>query len=255
MISRPFSIQVVLVRTIYETNIGASSRALANMGFKDMILIQRQCELTYAAQQAAATGQEAWQNRREYTSWDEFFNTEPEGLRLAFSARDGRERPVWDWHEILQWLPKNDMRFSEKSELALPIYLIFGPEDWGLSNEDIKYAHFNVNIPTFGKNSSLNLAQAVLLALYQLRLDWGGERTRLDGQQPPRGPSQIEVFPDKTLKLWLETMNMDLSKDLNAFTVLRRMLLHNVPTEKELLMLENALQQSIRRMKSSSDSP
>jgi tRNA/rRNA methyltransferase len=253
VIERPIYLHVVLVRTLYEMNVGATSRAMANMGFEKMILIDRQCELTYAAQQAAASGQKAWQNRAEYKTWQDFFSNEPEGLRLAFSARDGRERPVWDWHERLQWLAQNETRLQETTSTPLPVYLIFGPEDWGLSNDDLAYAHFNCNIPTFGENSSLNLAQAVLLALYQLRLDWGGTRTVLDGQQPPRANSiaQVspEVFPDRTLRTWLETMGLDLTKDLNAFTVLRRMMLHNVPTEKELNMLETTLQQSIRRMK------
>ena len=246
---RPVSVNVVLVRTLYDTNIGASSRAIVNMGFQNMILIQRQCELTFAAQQAAATGQEPWQNRREYSNWEEFFSQEPSGLRIAFSARDGRERPVWDWHEILQWLPRNDQNLIQKSESAWPVYLIFGPEDWGLSNEDLSHVHFNCNIPTYGKNPSLNLAQAVLLALYQLRQDWGGTRSILDGQQPPRENKSLDIFPDQTLKLWLQTMGYDLNKELNAFSVLRRMILHNVPTEKELRMLETALQQSIRKMK------
>jgi len=130
----------------------------------------------------------------------------------------------------------------------LQLYLIFGPEDWGLSNEDLEQAHFNVNIPTFGENSSLNLAQAVLLALYTLRLHWGGERTLLDGQQAPRD-ANFKVFPDESLRQWLTAMNFDLSKEVNAYSVLKRMMLHNVPTEKELGMLETVLQQSIRKLR------
>ena len=39
---RPFEIHVVLVRSIYERNVGATSRAMCNMGFKNLILIQPQ---------------------------------------------------------------------------------------------------------------------------------------------------------------------------------------------------------------------
>ena len=57
LLKRPFDVRVVLVRPIYERNIGAASRAMANMGFKQLILIDPKCELTYEAQQAAATAQ------------------------------------------------------------------------------------------------------------------------------------------------------------------------------------------------------
>ena len=218
------------------------------MGAKNMILIGRQCDISYQTQQAAASGQEALQNRREYNSWSEFFEREPAGLRLAFSARDGRTRPVWEISKIFEWLKNEHPDLKMDSAEALPVYLIFGPEDWGLSNEDLEQAHFNVNIPTFGKNSSLNLAQAVLLALYTLRLHWGGERTVLDGQQAPRDAS-LEIFPDQSLRQWLTEMNFDLSKEVNAYSVLKRMMLHNVPTQKELGMLETVLQQSIRKLR------
>jgi len=247
---RKTQIRVVLVRTLFESNIGAASRAMANMGCQDMILIGRQCELTFAAQQAAATGQYAWQNRREYADWSEYFAEEPKGLRIAFSARDGRERPVRDWAETLRWLQNEHPDFQGAQASVLPIDLIFGPEDWGLSNDDLAQAHFVANIPTFGDNSSLNLAQAVLLALFVLRTQWQElPKTILDGQQPlrPTG-AEFPVFPDQTLHRWLTEMGFDLQKPLNAFSVLKRMMLHNVPTQKEIEMLETVLQQSIRKL-------
>jgi tRNA/rRNA methyltransferase len=252
---RPFLINVVLVRTLYDSNIGAASRAMANMGAGNLILIDHRCTITFKAQQAAATGQEAFQNRREYESWTEFFANEPEGIRLAFSARDGRGRPLWDLNNVLDWLKKEDPRLTKESETPLPIYLIFGPEDWGLSNEDLNLVHFNCNIPTFGDNSSLNLAQAVLLALFILRSNWGGERTKLDGQQPSRAIAARETsFPEQALFTWLSEMGFDLSKRrINAYTVMKRMLLHNVPTRKELRILDAVLQQSIRKLRQYND--
>ena len=45
--------------------------------------------------------------------------------------------------------------------------LVFGPEDKGLSNEDLQLCQRLVRIPTDKRSSSLNLAQAVLLMLYE----------------------------------------------------------------------------------------
>jgi len=248
---RPYLLHVVLVRTLYDSNIGATSRAMDNMGANDLILIGRKCEITYAAQQAAASGQKAFLNRKEYESWDDFFKNEPEGIRIAFSARDGRGRPLWDCKEVFSWLKEKEPRLAKTSEKnPVPIYLIFGPEDWGLANEDLELAHFNANIPTYSDNPSLNLAQAVLLALYTLRSIWGGERTYLDGQQPSRHiHTREKTFPEELMKKWLTEMGFDLTKHrINAYTVLKRMLLHNVPTQKELRILNIVLNQSIRKL-------
>lgn len=245
-------LRVVLVRSIYERNVGAVSRAMANMGVKKLILIAPQCELGIEAQKAAATGQEAMAESVVYTDWPEFYENEPRGLQLATTARDGRGRLVEDLSETLTRISGSHPQFLKANEEnPLVIHLLFGPEDWGLSAHDIQYANHCCSIPTYGENSSLNLAQAVLLALFIFRTVFGGVKTRLDGQQQPRAQQKkAEVFPEQTLKDWLIEMNMDLTKRrINVYTVLRRMLLQNAPSQKEFRMLELVLQQSLRRMR------
>jgi tRNA/rRNA methyltransferase len=255
---KKFSLHVVLVRTIYDSNIGASSRAMSNMGVERLILIDPRTEVTYSAQQAAATGQAALQNRKTYKSWEEFFSSESEGVRISLTARDGRGRQVRDLRETLNWLKSEHPLFKESTDegedssmAVVPVYLIFGPEDWGLSADDLTLTHFACSIPTFGDNTSLNLAQAVLLALFIVRETWGGQRATLEGQQPDRKALEYpEVFPEKSLHTWLTEMGFDVSdRRINAYTVLKRMLLHNVPTPKELKMLDTVLQQGIRKLR------
>lgn len=248
---RPFDVRVVLVRTIYERNVGSISRAMSNMGFDKLVLVDPKCTLTFEAQQAAATGQTALQNRKVYNNWDEFYKSEPESIRIAFTARDGRGRQVRDLGDVYADVKNNAPAFQVTSETPVVVHLFFGPEDWGLAAEDLTYTHFCACIPTFGENWSLNLGQAVLLALYDLRKAWGGTRTSLDGQQKSREEQTSETpFPDEILRQWLSEMGFDLSKKrINAFTTLRRMLLQNTPTRKELRVLEIVLQQSLRKLR------
>lgn len=246
-----FSVRVVLVRTIYDSNIGASSRAMSNMGVEQLILIGPQTDVTYSAQQAAASGQAGLQNRRTYKDWDEFFANEADGVRISLTARDGRGRQVRDLKEALTWIQTEDPRFQDVKD-GIPVYLIFGPEDWGLSGEDLKLTHFACSIPTYGDNTSLNLAQAVLLALFILRDTWGGTKAMLEGQQPDRKTlDKPSVFPEESLRTWLMEMGFDISDDrkVNAYLTLKRMLLHNIPTPKELIMLDTVLQQGIRKLR------
>lgn len=249
---RKIDLRLVFVRSIYERNIGAASRAMANMGFNKLILIDPKCEFTIEAQKAAATGQEALQNKIIYKTWDEFYSHEPRGLQIATTARDGRGRQAEDLEATLRTFKETNDAFKKKSAEPFVIHFVFGPEDWGLSADDIKYANHCCSIPTYGDNSSFNLGQACLLAMFIFRQVFGGERTRLDGQQKPRDRQKkpTHVFPDETLKSWLQEMNFDLSKKkINVFTTLRRMILRNTPTTKEFRVLEIALQQSIRRMR------
>lgn len=250
MIKRPFRPVVVLVRSLYDSNIGASSRAMANMGVDEMVLIAPQCEITYAAQQAAATGQTALQNRRTYSSWDEFFSKEPEGLRVAFTARDGKGRLVQDFASLLRGLPERDERWNAENEEAIPVYLIFGPEDWGLSAEDLELVHHSASIPTFGKNPSLNLGQAVLLGLFMLRTTWGGERFTFEGRGPQtKFQEREDLFPEKTLNDFLTAMGLKSDdRGISAYTVFKRMLLRTFPTQKELKILEVIFQQGTRKL-------
>lgn len=249
---RPFEVRIVLVRTIYERNIGATSRAMSNMGFDNLILVNPACEITYEAQQAAATGQTGLQNRTTYASWDEFLEKEPESIKIAFTARDGKGRQVRDIDDVLKDIADHAPQFQIQSEEPYVVHLVFGPEDWGLSAEDLEHANFCACLPTFGENWSLNLAQATLLGMFSLRKLWGGNRTRLDGEKLRRAPQGIKgIDPDVTLKTWLEEMGFDLTRQrkINVYTVLRRMLLQNTPTKKELVILETVLQQSIRKLR------
>lgn len=248
---RDFEIRVVLVRPIYESNVGATARSMSNMGADKLILINPACELGLKAHQSAASGQKPLENHVQYKNWDEFYQNESEGIRISFTARDGRGRQVQDFATTLNWIRDEHPLMRKESGDAIPIYLIFGPEDWGLSTEDLELTHYACSIPTFGDNTSLNLAQAALLALYTLRTTWGGQRARLMGQQSPKKNSARDVFPEETLHLWLTEMGFDIddNKKINSYTVLKRLLLQNIPTKKELGILEIVLQQSIRKLK------
>lgn len=294
-----YEIHVVLVKTLYALNIGSASRAMSNMGAKQLHLIQPQCILSYEAQQMAANGQDGLSNRMEYDSWESFLEKNPVGLRIALTARDGRARQITDLKERLQDL---SVMPSVRRSALNKLYLIFGPEDCGLSGAEVDQAHFACSLPTYGPNWSLNLAQAVLLTLFMVRDQWGGERTALDGQRLQHNsafPEKIEkldatsqsnvhqitsvltpsvqslidesessltklnsnstlassaksknLLPEAILYEWIETLGFDLSKKrINAFTVMKRIILHNVPTSKELRIFEVVLQQTIRKLK------
>lgn len=248
---RAFELRVVLASPIYERNVGATSRAMANMGVDQLILIDPLCEITFEAQQAAATGQTALQNRKTYKTWEDFYENEPDSIRIGFTTKDGRARQVRDFKPTLQWLENESPYFSKESDTPVIVHMIFGREDWGLSDKDIEFVHYACSLPTYGENPSMNLAQAVLIALFMVRDTWGGTKGKIENQLPDKRKNRRPTaFLEESLKVWLEEMGFTVDgKKISAYTTLKRMLLQNTPTPKEIRILETVLQQSIRKLR------
>jgi tRNA/rRNA methyltransferase len=84
----------------------------------------------------------------------------PFGHVVGTTTRLGGQRPVIKCPEFLAQDLISISRIN-------PVALLFGPEDRGLTNDDLKHCHQLVNIPTVNF-TSLNLAQAVMVVCYCL---------------------------------------------------------------------------------------
>lgn len=243
-------INVVLHQPMYSSNVGAVARSMGNMGAHRLILVDPQCGINSDAKRAAVGCQNFLTDRTVYMDWDEFYEKEGEGLRIAFTARSGKFRPAVEAEELFKEIQKEREESNRGLANAKNIYLYFGREDSGLSSEDVELCHHSCTLMTYGKYSSLNLSQAVLIALYtaqkQLKPD-------VQFEKPMIGPeSQVSptFFPKESLQEWLETVGFDISnKKVNANKVLQNLLLRNQPSSKELRILEVVLKQTIRKLK------
>jgi len=163
------NIAIVLQGTRYPENIGAAARAMLNMGIEQLILVDPQnydlARINKMATHAASVVVERL----------EVYATLKEALAgfnyvVGTTARLGGQRKVVSSPAKLA--PKL-APLSDQNRIAV----LFGPEDRGLSNVDIRSCHTLVNIPT-AEFSSLNLAQAVMVTCYELfrfSLDKPGE--------------------------------------------------------------------------------
>lgn len=248
MESLNLEVLVVLVRPIYARNVGATSRAMDNMGVNRLALIQPQCEIDEEAKKAAATGQEPLSNSQIFKSWDDFHRCYPEGLRLAFTSKDGQSRIVTPFASCL----KEMFHFSDLfKKHGNRLVLVFGPEDWGLNNEDISWCHRAVVLPTYGKNPSLNLAQAVLLALFMLQNELQTPTTFIQ-QRTYQNDFVVEQdwFPDQSFRKFLTALGLKLDdRRVSAYTALRQFFLRALPTRREKRMLQMIFEQAARKIK------
>jgi TrmH family RNA methyltransferase len=104
---------------------------------------------------------------------------------------------------------------------AGPVALLFGREDKGLSNEALDRCHRTCIIPTNPEHSSLNLAQAVLVILYELWIEAAGREQTFKPPRrdaPPPTAALLEVlFADMERALWA----IDFFKTRQADRVMR----------------------------------
>lgn len=160
-------VAIVLHRPQIPENIGAAARAMKNMGLSRLIVVAPENYDPGRVRMMATHGGLDLVERIEFYE-DLKTALAPFGFVACTTARMGSQRKnVRGPEELADQL----IGVTENNEVAI----VFGPEDRGLSNEDIRFSHCLVNIPT-SDFASLNLAQAVLILCYALFRTGSGER-------------------------------------------------------------------------------
>lgn len=155
------NITICLVSPHIPENIGSVARAMANMGLNKLILVSpKNCDLSRILKTATGPSIDIIEEMDVKTDLKEAlkdFN-----YVIATTARIGSLRPALaEPKEMAQIL----VDITQENQVAI----LFGPEDRGLTNDEIKLAHLIVRIPT-GGFASLNVAQAVLIIAYEIFL-------------------------------------------------------------------------------------
>lgn len=152
-------IAIVLVRPKYAENVGAAARVAFNMGISRLILVRDEMP-DHEAMAKMATHKAAHLLEQMELHQNLEDALAPFSIIAATTARRGRKR-------ILEKTPR------ELIETVVPdlhnnqLAIMFGPENTGLTNDEIKYCQYVSAIPT-ADFSSLNLAQAIAIHCYEL---------------------------------------------------------------------------------------
>jgi len=164
------NLRIVLVRPQHSGNIGAVARAMRNFGVCDLALVNpvQLCRETAATM--AVHARDLLDTMQIHTS-----------LRAAVAdcqvVVGTTCRPGLYRESALP--PRTLAPQLVTAATANRIALVFGPEDNGLSNDDLRLCHRLMTIPTDPAYTSLNIAQAVLLCCYEVFLAAHDERTTL----------------------------------------------------------------------------
>ena len=153
------NISIVLKQPRYPENIGAAARAICNMGIGRLVLVNPiNYDIAKVMKLATHAAAEVVEQIEFYEELKEALS--PYSYVVGTTARIGKHRQsVKNPSKLAQSL----IPISRDNNIAI----IFGPEDRGLSNEDIRFCDALVNIPT-ADFSSINLAQAVMIVCYEI---------------------------------------------------------------------------------------
>lgn len=183
------NVRIVLVNTSHPGNIGAVARAMKNMGLRHLYLVAPQQYPANEATWRAANAVDVLEGAVVVETFEEA--TAGCGLVIGTSAR---ERTI-PW-PLLD--PRRACSQAYREAARQPVALVFGREDRGLTNEELQKCQLHIHIPSNPEYSSLNIAMAVQVVAYELRmLHVAGElpaSAMSDWDFPYAGSEDVERF-------------------------------------------------------------
>lgn len=172
----------VLVGTSHPGNVGAAARAMKVMGFRQLVLVSPRHADVLVQEETVAMASGAADilvRARIVDTLAEALDDVTHACATAMVSRDFGP-PT---HAPRPFLPT----LAQRGER---VAFVFGPERYGLANEDVYRCHSVLSIPTAPDYGSLNLAQAVQVIAYEWRQALGGfevhSRTAVTGRADAR---------------------------------------------------------------------
>jgi len=174
-------IRVVLSHTTHPGNIGATARAMKVMGLSDLALINPSHFPSAEATERASKASDLLASAKVCSSVEEAVSDCRLVVGSSVRTRTLPSRLVTprELVSVIQEKPEN-----------VPVAIMFGTENSGLTNDELHLCHYQVYIPTNPDYSSLNLASAVQLISYEMRLAFS-ELKQLPEQRVDSNEQQI----------------------------------------------------------------
>ncbi len=230
-------VRIVLVNTSHPGNIGAAARALKNMGLHRLYLVEPK---DYPADQAvwrAANALDVLNNAVVVGDLDAALSGC--GLVVGTSARERRiPWPLMNPREcgIRVW----------KEAAEHDVAIVFGREDRGLTNEELHKCTYHVHIPSNPEYSSLNIASAVQVLCYEIRMasladDAGCVPSFDEWDQPPAKINDLELYFEHLEQALVDIGFHDRANPRQTMTRLRRLYSRIRLDEMELSILRGVL--------------
>lgn len=217
-------IHIILVEPQDSLNIGSVARAMSNLGFHHLHVVSPRSWDRNRAEQTACSAKHLLDQIKFHTSISDAVGIMQNVIAFSSRSRVNRPEPLL----LPAW------NVARKSSPPSKTALVFGPEDTGLTNEHLLYCSTIVRIPTATENSSYNLSQAVLVALYEI--------SRIDAptlEIPPDSPTWSELLLLGKLvdEIMWETEFYKARTPLTMPSFVRQLIFRIKPSAQEMALL------------------
>jgi tRNA (cytidine32/uridine32-2'-O)-methyltransferase len=232
------NIRVVLVNTSHPGNIGGAARAMKNMGLSRLVLVDPRDFPSPEAEARASGASDVLENAQVVATLEEALV----GCTavLGTSARDrSLPWPLVDPRECGE-------KVIDEAGQGKQIALVFGREHAGLTNDELQRCHFHVHIPSDPDFSSLNLAAAVQVLGYEVRMAWlAGSRPQAaaatDKAEELATSDEMERFYGHLQDTLVDIAFLDPEKPRHLMARLRRLFGRSAVNKSEMSILRGIL--------------
>jgi len=228
------NVRMVLVGTTHPGNIGAAARAMKNLGLRQLVLVSPLL-FPHAEATARAAGADDVLAAAQVVDSLEWALS---GCRLVLgisARRRGIAGPELD--------PRQCAVQVAGHSLQTEVALVFGRESSGLNNDEMDRCHFLVRIPTEPEFGSLNLAVAVAIIAYELRLAAlaGIDSGMAAPRRPPATAQEMAHFYEHLQQVLLATGFLNPANPRQLMRRLRRLFNRAQPDQNEVNILRGIL--------------
>lgn len=230
--------RIVLVNTSHPGNIGAAARAMKNMGLEELYLVDPKVFPSAEATARASGADDLLANAVCVESLDAAIGDAT--LVIGASARS-RTLPV----PMLN--PRECAELIAGQAETTATALLFGRERTGLTNDELDRCHYLVQIPTNPDYPSLNVAAAVQVVAYELRMATGLPLDQPPGRHRLATAGEMELFYRHLEETLVEIEFLDPDNPRQLMRRLRRLFGRVQPDENEINILRGILTAVQRR--------
>ncbi|SIS44315.1 tRNA (cytidine32/uridine32-2'-O)-methyltransferase [Thalassolituus maritimus] len=237
---------VVMVNTTHSGNIGAAARAMKNMGLSRLLLVDPIASIDEEAIQRSSRAEDILHNAEIHPTLESAIAGC--GLVVGTSARS-RSVP-WP----LMTPRQCGDRAAQAAAAGNDIALVFGRESRGLTNEELHLCNAHVHIPTDENFSSLNVAQAIQVMAYEMRLALtdvenaeSEQRWGVDWDYPMATHDQLNGMLQHMEQTLVEIGFLDPNTPKQLMTRVRRLFQRAAPDRMEINILRGMLAAVQRR--------
>ena len=227
------NLTIILVEPQHPGNIGASARAMKNMGFSDLRLVSPKRFPDPQADWRAAGAIDLLEDSDIYLT-----------LRKAIAdcqlviGTSARVRNIPRPSIFAKELPG----LISRQPRDLKVAILFGREDSGLTNEELELCHYHLQIPSDQGYPVLNLAMALQIVVYELFIFASGKlKKEQEWDRAIASSDKVELMLEHLEKVLFESKFFDRENPGKALVRLRRMFMRIQLDETEVQMVRGIL--------------